>query len=817
MAGGKGANLGELVRHGLPVPDGFVITTHAYELVARGRETREHFETVEPPGELREAITDAYARLGGGPVAVRSSATAEDLPGAAFAGQQDTFLNVAGEQALLDAVRRCWASLWTDRAVAYRARLRLDDSEVRIAVVVQRMVEAETAGVMFTANPVTGDRTQLVVDAGRGLGEAVVSGLVTPDHYVLRPSGEVVDFRPGRGEVVVRSAEGGGVVHESPAEPPESAAGAQAEARAGGQGGGQGGGLRGGLGGGPGGGPGAGAERGPVPGTPGSLSDEVQRELATLGGRVAEVFGRPQDIEWAHVAGRLHLLQARPMTALPPPPVGPLDGMQRKTAEILMEYLPERPYPMDMSSWLPNGPAGQMSKVFAAYGVRNLIHEALKEEDGVVYRIVPVKPSFERKVLTAPFRALRKARRYDPARWTEDSRFQAYMKDVEKLRALDLGELPWEELRRVPRQAMDLVGPVADLRIDYLPGVGLALLRLMLGLTLLGRRKLFGELLLGAPTRTSDANRALERLAETARRTGALEAERPPAEFGPDSGPEFGPEFAAELADFMAEYGHRETASPILITPPTWADAPEVVLDLVRVLAAAPPKERKEQAGPPVRPRWLARRAAAARAGMVFREDSHFSFMMPAPVMRRALVEMGRRLAQARLLDRPDDVFHLRLEELESLRGTDDPAAARLRDVARRRAAKREELSGVRLIDPAAVHPVTDPGPALLTGAAAGGGTATGPVKVIANVAEFGRLEPGDVLVCPYTNPSWTPLFQRAAAVVVDTGGAASHAAIVAREYGIPAVMGTGRGTSVLENGLLVTVNGDTGTVTAAP
>ncbi|GAA3140002.1 hypothetical protein GCM10020001_073300 [Nonomuraea salmonea] len=242
-----------------------------------------------------------------------------------------------------------------------------------------------------------------------------------------------------------------------------------------------------------------------------------------------------------------------------------------------------------------------------------------------------------------------------------------------------------------------------------------------------------------------------------------------------------------------------------------------MVLDLVRVLAAAPPKEREEQAGPPVRPRWLARRVAAARAGMVFREDSHFSFMMPAPVMRRALVEMGRRLAQARLLDRPEDVFHLRLEELESLRGTDDPAAARLRDVARRRAAKREELSGVRLIDPAAVHPVTDPGPALLTGAAAGGGTATGPVKVIASVAEFGRLEPGDVLVCPYTNPSWTPLFQRAAAVVVDTGGAASHAAIVAREYGIPAVMGTGRGTSVLEDGLQVTVNGDTGTVTAAP
>ncbi|MFG1696354.1 PEP/pyruvate-binding domain-containing protein [Nonomuraea sp. NPDC049309] len=758
MAGGKGANLGELVRNGFPVPDGFVITTHAYELVAQGSDTREHFERVELPHELREAITGAYAELGGGPVAVRSSATAEDLPGAAFAGQQDTYLNVAGEEALLDAVRRCWGSLWTDRAVSYRARLRLDDSEVRIAVVVQRMVEPDVAGVMFTANPVSGDREQLVVDAGSGLGEAVVSGLVTPDHYVLRPSGEVVEFTPGRGEVVVRSAAGGGVVHEHP-EPRSSD----------------------GLG-----------------------SGETLRELAGLGRRVAGVFGRPQDIEWAYAAGRLHLLQARPMTALPPPPLGPLDPLQRRTAQILTEYLPERPYPIDMSTWISDGPAGLMAKVFAEYGVENMIAGALHEEDGVVYRLAPAKPRLSVRALAAPFTLLARALRYDPARWTEDPRFQAYLKDVEELRSRDLAAMPWEELRRVPRQALAVARPVAGLRAAYLPGVGLALLRLMVALALRGRRNMMGELLLGARTRTSDANRALERLAETARRTGALEADEPPEEF------------AEELEAFLAEYGHRETATPLLITAPTWADAPEVVLGLVRVLAAAPP-ERTERERPPLRSPGLARRVAAARAGVAFREDSHFYFMLPAPILRRAVLEMGRRLAAARLLDAPEDVFHLRLAELERLRGTDDPAAARLREVVRKRAAKREELSGVRLIDPAAVHPVADAGAALLTGVPAGGGGATGPVKVIANPAEFGRLEPGDVLVCPYTNPSWTPLFQRAAAVVVDTGGAASHAAIVAREYGIPAVMGTGNGTAVLEEGMIVTVNGDTGAVTAAP
>jgi rifampicin phosphotransferase len=164
-------------------------------------------------------------------------------------------------------------------------------------------------------------------------------------------------------------------------------------------------------------------------------------------------------------------------------------------------------------------------------------------------------------------------------------------------------------------------------------------------------------------------------------------------------------------------------------------------------------------------------------------------------------------------------VFHLRLEELESI---DDPArleerdADRLRTLVRVRSARREQLSGVRLIDPGLIFPQPDSGDALVAGTPAGGGVATGPVKVIRTPAEFAKLAGGDVLVCPYTNPSWTPLFQRAAAVVVDTGGPASHAAIVAREYGIPAIMGTARGTTVLTDGLMVTVNGNTGQVTAA-
>jgi pyruvate,water dikinase len=278
-AGGKGASLGELVNHGFPVPDGFVVTTDAYatavvgtdldariaEQVAAGDDgaaIRAEVEKVTIPDDLRTAIAGAYARLGGPPVAVRSSATAEDLPGAAFAGQQDTYLHIIGEDALIDAVRRCWASLWTDRAIAYRRRLGIDPAQVRIAVVVQRMVEAETAGVLFTANPVTGDRGQMVVNASSGLGEAVVSGLVTPDHYVLDAQGAVLDWSPGRREVVITGVAGGGVAH-----------------------------------------------------TPGGsvpvrrLPADVLRDLARLGSAAAAHLGRPQDIEWADAGGELYLLQ----------------------------------------------------------------------------------------------------------------------------------------------------------------------------------------------------------------------------------------------------------------------------------------------------------------------------------------------------------------------------------------------------------------------------------------------------------------------------------------------------------------------------
>ncbi|MFD2354545.1 PEP/pyruvate-binding domain-containing protein [Nonomuraea ferruginea] len=750
-----------------------MVTTAAYDLVAAGHATRAYFEKLEIPEALRGAILTAYRELGGGPVAVRSSATAEDLPGAAFAGQQDTYLNVVGEDGLIDAVRRCWGSLWSERAVAYRDRLGLDHAEVRIAVVVQRMVAAEAAGVMFTADPVTGDRGRLVADSRhRARRGGRVRPRHPPDHYVLTPRGEIAEFAPGRREVVVRALAGGGVSHET--------------------------------------GDGAPAER---------LPGGVVRELAGLGTAVARHFGRPQDIEWTYAGGEVSLVQARPMTALPPPPLGKLGPIRRRLGTVLMEYLPVRPYPIDMSTWVPYGPAGLMAQVTRNFGLRGAFDHFIEEQDGVAYRLVPPRPHPSAKLLVAPLLIFAKARRYDPARWSGDPRFQRYLGDVRELTKLDLAALPWPELVRTPRRVLAAVRPVASLRTDYLPRSGLSLLRLRAALKLLGRTDLFGALIAGARTRTSDANRALEELAEEARNTGALARDPMPEAF------------QAALREFLAEYGHREGASPLLVTPPTWADGPETVLDLIRVLAAEPPRS---EPGDDAMDRLLAhprlrgarkrdkmvRKVHAARAGIAFREDSHFSFTMPLPALRRSIVEIGRRLRDAGVLDAPPRTSSTsgwrswRRSRTWPLSATS--TAERLRASATARAARREELAGVRLIDPRAVFPARDAGDALVAGTPASAGTATGPVKVVRDPSEFGRLEPGDVLVCPYTNPSWTPLFQRAAAVVVDTGGITSHAAIVAREYGIPAVMGTGEGTSLLADGRQVTVDGDSGVVVEA-
>jgi rifampicin phosphotransferase len=809
LAGGKGANLGELMRAGFPVPDGFIISTEAYatvvadaglaEVIAAGLDAgddgatiRAAFENLTIPDGLASVIISAYADIGRGPVAVRSSATAEDLAVAAFAGQQDTYLNVIGDAAVLDAVRLCWGSLWTERAVVYRRRQQIESGKLRIAVVVQRMVDAEFAGVMFTANPITGARDEIVVDANPGLGEAVVSGLVTPDHYVLDSGGEVREHIPGRREVIIRSAsDGSGVTRSSEAD----------------------------LG-------------------TATLPDKVLTDLARLGRSVGAHFGRPQDVEWAYTGGRIWLVQARPMTALPPPPLK-LTRLQRKMGTQLLDYMSVRPHPLDMTAWIKPGIGLMVERMLGEIaGIRVDISEALPERDGVVERFIPPRPRPTRRTPIALARIPGRIRRYDPARWTEDSRYRQFEQAFGELITLDPRELSWAELFGVVRRTLAATDLVTDLRVDYLPRSGYALLQLRAVLTALRQPQLFGTLTAGARTRTEDANRALAELAAQVRTDPALrdafnQLDPPTLKRRLDQDSQFAG-LRLALARFLDEYGQRETVSPIVMSAPTWIDDPALALGVIKVLVAERPESTATRSSAEAERRLLdhrllrspGRRAAvlrlleAARAGVTFREDSHFHATRAIPILRRTLLEAGRRLAAAGALSEAEDVFHLRLEELEAVTDPDGLTAAeadRLRAAARDRAKRRADLAGVPMLSAASLlDPTTADHDALVSGIGASRGRASGPARIIKEPAEFGLMRSGDVLVCPYTNPAWTPLFQRAVGVVVDSGGIGSHAAIVAREYGIPAVMGTVTGTTVLTDGQQITVDGDSGRVTAA-
>jgi len=807
LVGGKAANLGELCRARFPVPKGFVITTEAYRRTlaaagvppvgsAPGAEAGDPARLARLIAEVpllaavEAAVVSAYRELGEGPVAVRSSATTEDLPGATFAGQQESFLNVIGTHDLLGAVRRCWASLWGDRAVAYRRRVGAD-SDPAIAVVVQQMVPVEVAGVLFTANPVTGVRDELVIEASPGLGEAVVSGLVTPEHIVLDRLGRIRGRRAGRHEVVITGRDSGGVTHGP-------AAGAGGEA----------------------------------------LADAPARELAGLGVRISELFGCPQDIEWAYADGSMWIVQARPLTALPPAPVKV--GLPRRTAAaVCAELLPVRPFPLDMTAWTMPAWFGilvRMARELPAIHVS--VGEMLPERRGVVTELVPphLRPTL--RTLTTLLR-LRSRLRYDPARWTSDPRFTSFERTVTALQGSDLSACSWTALMGVPREVLETLDAFVDLRIDYLPSVAASLLRLRAWLWMFGALEEFWPLVSGQDTRTRAANDELQAIASRIRRHPV---------WGPELDRLASGEFLARLQhddgftalradveNWLRSFGHRETTSPALISSPTWAEAPGMLLDSLRGLAAQP----AAAPGPPeaaaseerVHSRWLvaatqsqrrvAAAATAARTGIGFREDSHFHALRLRPVMRRALLEAGDRLARASVLAVQEDVFHLKLDEL---RNVDDPFTLdqserqRLAQLVADRKLARAEFGEAPLISPATLHPglLRPSSDALVSGTPGGGGRATGPVRIIRDPSEFGLLRRGDVLVCPYTNPSWTPLFQLAAAVVADAGSFASHAAIVAREYGIPAVMGTGNGTSALADGQLVVVDGTRGDVVAA-
>jgi pyruvate,water dikinase len=872
VVGGKAANLGELVLAGFPVPPGFCVTTAAYDVVAadagleptlaalaeaeaedteRLRElatkARSHILEAGIPDVLAQAVAVAYGDLGEGtpvPVAVRSSATAEDLPSASFAGQQDTYLNVVGVESVLDAVRRCWASLWTDRAVTYRATNGIDPHGVRLAVAVQRMVDSSVAGVLFTANPVTGKRRQAVIDASPGLGEAVVSGMVNPDHFVANTAtGEIVERRLGDKRVAIMAGSGSGT------ERVELAA----------------------------------AEDEP------SLSDPQILALAKLGERVEEYYGSPQDTEWAiDEDGGIWLLQARPITTLFPLPArAPTDEEDlRVYFSFSVAQGVYRPLtPMGFQAWRltisalvtlagrpPRNPyAGPEFFMESAGRMFVDITSLLRSKQGRVLfervmqnmeartapiirqltadrRLSPVPtpwPAVLRAVLSVflhgriPIRVLGALTRPQKAR-ARASRVEEHVRAAngvptdagaaDRLAAAErlLGSGPPEMLPSVP--------PVfaAGLAANALAG------GLLGDLATEDERRVAMRALPHNPTTEMDL--ALWALAKEARADPDIArtlGETPPEHLAQDyrSG-SLPPKLQTGLSRFLRLYGHRGVAE-IDLGLPRWSENPTYIFGvLANYLRLDDP-----QSAPDVQFRRATREAEemvaeltsrASRKGRLrgalvgfllgrarelsgLREMPKFCIILLMARARRLLWTVGEELAEAGRLQSAGDIFFLTLPEAwAALAGEDSRSLVRDRRTVYEREIGRRHVPRLLLSD--GTEPtletqdvrVSEEG--VLRGTPASGGVVTENARVILDPGEAG-LEPGEILVAPSTDPGWTPLFLTAGGLVMEMGGPMSHGAIVAREYGIPAVVGVPDATEIIITGQTITVDGSTGEI----
>ncbi|HUR03505.1 MAG TPA: PEP/pyruvate-binding domain-containing protein [Nonomuraea sp.] len=810
-AGGKGASLARLTRAGLPVPHGFHITTEAYRAFVADFHDRildaaasgdaaaiaALFAEHDMPAALAAEIREAYDALGHDvPVAVRSSATAEDLPDMSFAGQQDTYLNIRGD-ALLDAVRRCWASLWNARAIAYREQNGVPQDDVALAVVVQELVDADAAGVMFTANPVNGARDEIVLNASWGLGEAVVGGQVIPDTLVVR-DGAVAESRIGDKTVMtVRTPSG---TQEEPV--PED--------------------LR----------------RRAV------LDPPQAAELAAIGARIQELYGTPMDVEWARRDGTFFIVQARPITGIKHRVEewnDSLKGDYLWTGGNLGEAIPDVMTPATWSfvrMFIHEAMAASALPGFDLVGniggrfYMNLsVMHTMAISLGMRKRLSAVEQVFGKLPpgLDVPLLTVSRweiAKKIVPLGINIQKRVRTNLKGMRAF--LATAQQRAEELRA--RIATTETGPeLAALWEREIEPYVVTSCRM---LEAAGRQ--------GGATLvyTRDKLRKMMGDVDAEAMLTGVNTDGELASLGPVMGLGRLARGEIDRDTFARLYGHRgphefEVSIPRPGEDPAWIDAQLAGLrDMSADTEALLARQKKAREEAWVRfaqryPRQEAKtRDRVARWNKVVRdrETARSENMRAFWVLRAFMLRAGQ------LTGHGDDLFFLYLEEILGLLHGD---ASWLDRVPVRRATYERYASLppyptliVGHFDP--VRWAADPGRRsdiydarggsapvsdTVTGFPGAPGIVEGVARVISSPEDGERLKPGEILVTTLTNIGWTPMFPRAAAVVTDMGAPLSHASIVARELGIPAVVGTGNATMRLHDGDRVRVDGERGTV----
>lgn len=842
LVGGKAAQLGELSRiEGARVPPGFCVTTDAFrrslpsidaqlDRLSRLRpdepesartlsaELRQLIEGVLIPAEVAAEISAALLSLGEQVAcAVRSSATAEDLPTASFAGQQDTYLNVVGADAMLQHITRCWASLFTERAVTYRARNGFDHRKISMAVVVQQLVFPHAAGTLFTADPMTSNRKVASVEAVFGLGDALVSGVVNADLYRVR-DGAIVTRAIARKPLAIVTSPNGGTHRQA-----------------------------------------IDAERQQRP----ALTDAQVVQLVELGRQVEAHFGRPQDLEWCLDDDGFHLVQSRPITTLFPIPTARDEERHVYISVGHQQMMTDAMKPLGLSVWQatilrPMAEAGSrlfvdVTQLLASPATRTGFLTMLGKADPLfrdALQTVLDRDDFIRPLpgqgapATPPGVASAPPIEANAALVTElIARCEASLAALKSaIRAKSGPELidfvigDFLELRRV----------LFDPRVLQVVLVGMDATHWLNEqlLAWLGEKNVADTLTLSAPNNvTSEMGLALLDLADAIRPHPEVVALLQRDDFL-DALPTVsgGTAVRAALQAWLEKYGMR-CVGEIDVTRPRWAERPGALVplllsnvknfeageaarrfeagrraasqkekDVLQRLKALPDGEQKAEE--------TKRMIDRVRTFIGFREYPKYGIVSRYFVYKQALLEEAERLVRAGVLGEKDDLFFLRLEELRDVVRTGRVDGALIRE---RKAAfiVHEALRPPRVL--------TSEGEAVagtyrreglpagaLAGLAVSSGTVEGRARVILDVAEA-KLEPGDILVTTFTDPSWTPLFVAIKGLVTEVGGTMTHGAVIAREYGLPAVVGVERATRLIRDGQRIRVNGTEGFVELLP
>ena len=892
LIGGKGRSLAKMSNAGFNVPSGFHLTADAYrafvaennlqdQIVALAKPALDNgWVTFEPASaaiqklttscEISEAIASqlrqAYARLGSDPaVAVRSSANAEDLPGLSFAGQQDTYLNVKGGEALLKAVRNCWASLWTAQAISYRHENDIEQGSVAMAVVVQIMVPADVAGILFTANPATGERTEMIVNASFGLGEAVVGGQVTPDTFVVdRESKNVKETMIGpKEQMTVSDGEQGTKLTDVKVADRDQS----------------------------------------------SLSDALLNDLVEVALKVEKNYdGLPQDIEWAIVDGKISLLQSRPITNLPPPPLEvewtPPEEIPALVRRQIVENIPDptcelfdelyiryslrwdRTKEVSMYStlhgfafqimggggitgtkeeWRADIRAAREKVAASPEGMAHEKHDLdlfvseLSDEDRAEFQKMADELNSDNlpNAVTVPesndptYTAFHKT-------FTNDNQHRDWreraMPELEaataKWAALDIAGASDATLMEGIRELTEAEGWYWSGNGGHTFGVAKSVddqLQCFLRENLPDHNFTSGQFLSGFKSRIMQANDALFEIAKVLRADEELNllilatpAHRLMDELEARSDTK---QILKDIDTYLQKYGHQGYS--LDFCEPTQQEDPSALFVTLKNMVRREdydPKQHEQEAHRKKEKAlkeigelleglqcWQFRyRLWFANKYYPMREESCFVLGMAWPALRPMAAELGRRMVEVGTFKQPDDVYHMYTAELEEAMKSraDNKAKPELGELAQERRELRERRK--RLHPPGTCPPEASEMPGIafketqiknddssdtLMGIPVSPGTITAEASAIMNPSEFSNMVPGSILVCPMTSPAWTQLFAHAQGLVTDIGGILGHGSIVAREYGIPAVVGTGNGTQRIKHGQLIEVDGNSGTV----